>query len=200
MADYPSLLAKQLKTKAGYDFVLFAAGTVGSHSPNMPAYNYSDLKKYGNSLGETSAQKLIGKTNDFDSIVDLSSRRIFIDPPLPTLRIDDKYRVRNWLFKLFFGKTNPYIDYIKINNKLILTLPSELSGEFAKELDEYANRYELDLILTTFNGEYLGYVVPDEHYHLDHQETREMSWQGPFAGSVYRDYLKLIIHKVGISN
>jgi len=37
----------------------------------------------------------------------------------------------------------------------------------------------LNLIITTFNGGYIGYVTPDQYYNHRYHEVRDMNWFGP---------------------
>ena len=57
--------------------------------------------------------------------------------------------------------------------------------------------------VTSFNGDYHGYILPDAHYMdvpafppkggLDYYETNLMSFHGPFAGSYLVETLKAMI-------
>lgn len=198
-SDYVGISEKIIKNNNEFDFIMFTSGMVGSHSPIVSGSEYKDLIDYSNKISKKvriNSKELNIKKEVFHSIL---SKKIPIELPLPTLRITENYRIKNWLFEFIFGKSKPFLDILCIDNNLIITLPCELSGEFYKELDNYAKRYNLNLILMSFNGEYLGYVVPKAHFlNINHMETREMNWLGVNADKIFTDYLKLVIHKVGI--
>ena len=52
-ADYPGELVRQLESDSAIDFSLYAAGAVGSHSPNKPApFSYNKLQEYAQQLAD----------------------------------------------------------------------------------------------------------------------------------------------------
>jgi hypothetical protein len=50
-------------------------------------------------------------------------------------------------------------------------------------------------VLTSFNGDYIGYVIPGKYYHLDGYEPRLMSFYGPYVP----DYLDELIRRAALS-
>jgi hypothetical protein len=80
---------------------------------------------------------------------------------------------------------NPYVQALKVNDFIWFTVPCELSGEYAIDLKNALEVYGYNSVFTSFNGQYLGYVVPTKYYFHDHYESRIMSWFGPSFG----DYL-----------
>ena len=61
------------------------------------------------------------------------------------------------------------------------------------ELYEYAASKQLHLILTSFNGGYIGYVPKDKWYDLPKYETRSMSWYGFDNGAYFLEMIKMLI-------
>ena len=78
----------------------------------------------------------------------------------------------------------------------MLGMPADFSGEIMAELDQYAIKKGLQLMLTSFNGGYVGYVTPDRLYDRDLYETTTMSWNGYQAGGYFTEISKDIIDKV----
>ena len=57
-------------------------------------------------------------------------------------------------------------------------------------LDSYAKARGLNLIVTSFNGGYIGYVTADKWYNLDKYETVAMNWFGPYKGAYFQEAIK----------
>ena len=48
-------------------------------------------------------------------------------------------------------------------------------------------------MITSFNGDYLGYVNPEKYYFtISKPETREMNWYGPQAG----EYIVALVNEL----
>jgi hypothetical protein len=54
----------------------------------------------------------------------------------------------------------------------------------AQKLYKKANNNGWDLCITSFNGGYVGYIVPHHYYQLQHAEARQMNWVGPHTGEM----------------
>ena len=80
--------------------------------------------------------------------------------------------------RTFFYATIPFfIDYF-IDLVIMVFI-----GEIMLELEEYAKQKGLHLIVTSFNGEYMGYITSDKWYEYNLYETTTMSWYGYQAAS-----------------
>jgi hypothetical protein len=112
------------------------------------------------------------------------------------LRISDNLRIRPWLFKYLLGDTNAHLDFTLIGNTLLIASSGELSGVFYEKWEESARAKGLNLIITTFNGGYIGYITPDRLYDKHFHEVREMNWYGPGNGAFFDAMIEEIIAKV----
>ena len=74
---------------------------------------------------------------------------------------------------------------MKIDDFIWMTLPCELSGEYAIDLKNALALKGYRSIFSSFNGAYLGYIVLPKYYQHDHYESFLMGWYGPSMG----DYL-----------
>ena len=79
---------------------------------------------------------------------------------------------------------------------LMVGMPCDFSGELVAELDAYAKTKGLNLLVTSFNGCYIGYITHDKHYDRDLYETKTMSWYGPYNGAYLQEVVKDIIDKL----
>ena len=52
----------------------------------------------------------------------------------------------------------------------------------------------MDLVITSFNGGYAGYVTKDEWYDLNKYETRTMNWYGHEIGKYMSESITKIIN------
>ncbi|HYC85987.1 MAG TPA: hypothetical protein VEB86_12235, partial [Chryseosolibacter sp.] len=60
-------------------------------------------------------------------------------------------------------------------------------------LDSAASTFGATVMVTSFNGGYIGYVTPGKYYDLDHHETRLMNWYPPGTGEYVSTCLQKLI-------
>lgn len=193
--DYAGPLLQALEKIDSIDFSAYAAGTVGSHSPVKEGeFTYEKLDQYAGNLaniiksGEDSVRTQIKLT--------LKYAELPVGVRTPHIRIADNWRLRPWLFEALMGKQHPYINILRVGNIVLLGLPCELSGEFYPRFTKVCKERNLRLIITTFNGNYLGYVTPDEYYALKKYETRDMNWFGPYNGAYFTELIQGILEVI----
>lgn len=190
--DYPKYLNQALEARE-YDFALFAAGTVGSHRPLSPGNTPEKVQEYSASLDSAIWLRM----TQFATLKNprIAHSRLDISLRDPHLRISDNLRIRPWLFNYLLGETNPHLDITQLGKLLMISSSGELSGVFYKEWDRLAKENNLQLIVTTFNGGYIGYITPDELYDEHFHEVREMNWYGPGNGSYFDQLVRRTIEK-----
>ena len=71
-----------------------------------------------------------------------------------------------WVFNYLVGLDNSskYFSFLKLGNILIVGTPADFSGELVKPLEEFALSKQMNLIINSFNGGYLGYITNDNWY------------------------------------
>jgi hypothetical protein len=191
--DYPFYLMQALEANE-YDFAFFAAGTVGSHRPLSYGNTPQLVADYASALDSTIRIRMtqfatINRKKIGYGTLDVSLRE-------PHLRISDNLRIRPWLFKYLLGDTNAHLDFTLIGNTLLIASSGELSGVFYEKWEKSASAKGLNLIITTFNGGYIGYITPDRLYDKHFHEVREMNWYGPGNGAYFDAMIEEIIAKV----
>jgi len=195
--DYPGRLRKQLESEK-YDFVMFMAGTVGSHSTDYKesgeGFDYID--NYTNDLTKTiladTGQILVG-----DSLT-LKFGIIPVELGPSQMRISDNLRLSSSIFNDLFSRLNGNIRYLKIGQLVLLGMPCDFSGEILVENNLYdlASQNDEELMITSFNGQYIGYITEDHHYDTSRRsEVRNMNWIGPNFGAYYSEIVKKVIEK-----
>lgn len=184
--DYPGQLCLQSKS----DFTMFMAGTMGSITPiiHNGKSSFEKAKKYASTLLNSEIIDIVDINKNF-----LTYQKINTGTHKFGLHITEYFRLRNWLFNLLFGDINSFVDVVRVGSILFISLPVELSGEYYPQLENYAFDNNLHLVLTTFNGTYLGYAPPSNNFKINHRETREMNWLGKYGGDYFNEVIKLII-------
>ncbi|MBB6326123.1 hypothetical protein FHS59_001751 [Algoriphagus iocasae] len=192
--DYPFYLTKDLEENS-YDFAMFAAGTVGSHRPVAGGNSIEEVQQYAQKLDTVMRIKMTYYATINSHQIETGFLPISLRDP--HLRISDNLRLRPWLFNYLLGETNVHFDVTKIGNTLMIASSGEISGVFMAKWETHAKSLGLNLIITTFNGGYMGYITPDEYYDRKFHEVREMNWYGPGNGKYYDDLITKIIDRAG---
>jgi hypothetical protein len=193
--DYPGVLIDRLEENEDLDFVLFAAGMVGSHNIDI------DIPKGHDRIiktGEKLAEKIMVNSENirYDTISLVGGADIEIGLPASQLRLVGKIGVRDWVFRTFFGPLKANIKLLQIGEVLFIGMPCDYSGELSinNHLDAYANARGKELFITSFNGNYIGYITEDSHYYsCDHDEVKTLNWVGPNMGTYFTDAIKKMI-------
>jgi neutral ceramidase len=194
--DYPGILIDQLESIEGIDFAMFGAGMVGSHNIDI------DIPKGHRRIEETGkrlAEKMLtdALSVSYDSSAVIGGLDIDIGLPQSQMRLTKNIVVRDWVFSSVFGPLEANIKALRIGNILFIGMPCDYSGELSvnSQLDEYASQKGMDLFITSFNGNYVGYITEDAHYNTrDHDEVKTMNWVGPHMGVYFTDAIVQIIN------
>jgi hypothetical protein len=75
---------------------------------------------------------------------------------------------------------------------LWITTPGDFSGEYALLVKNSLAAQGFKANVTSFNGNYIGYIIPGKYYYIDEYEPKLMGWFGPNMG----DYTMEIIHRM----
>ena len=181
-ADYPGEAVRLLEEQPDVDFALLAAGAVGSHSPS--GTEGETLEAYARRL---LAPVLKGQqdTDTTVAVVPMSFVEIPILLDEPQLRLFAGWQVRPWLFHWFFGEVAPLLTFFRLGDVVLVGIPADFSGILYPAI-QFG---ELEGMITSFNGDYIGYVIPDDYYDLPHREALETNWYGPHTGSYLVDLI-----------
>ena len=126
----------------------------------------------------------------------MAYQRLPIDLREAHYRIAENWRLRPWVFDNLFGATNAHFDILQIGSLQLIGSSGELSGVFYASLDSLADQVDKQLVITTFNGGYIGYITPDKYYDsLTKAEVRDMNWFGPYNGAYFQEMLEALIKK-----
>lgn len=194
--DYPGELTNSLEQKPEIDFAMYCAGMVASHGPANP-YNEKDFEKIKH-MGKDLADSILNKwdTTNTKYIVNTSIYKIPIAFRPSQVRIEKDLKVRNWVFDFASGGLKGDITYLQLGNISWFGSPSDFSGEIALDyhFDSLAHQHNRNFMLSSFNGNYVGYITCDAYYDsLNSYEIREMNWVGPEYGAYFGDIIEKII-------
>ncbi len=193
-ADYPGEFVK--RTALSVDFSAFMAGAVGSSGPTGEEL-YDDFKQE-KTISDGLSAKVLKEINNIkcQEINTLSLSSLEISLREPQVRFTENWRFRPWVFKTLFGDYPAEIKALKIGNNVLIGTPCDYSGELMPEVLATAKSKNLHLIVTSFNGGYVGYITHDRHYDLNAYETRVMNWYGPQNGVYFQDIIQKILRKL----
>ena len=195
-ADYPGPYLNYLEAMPGIDFASFAPGATGSHTPiGRKPFEHSKMLGY--------SKRLAGYFETMQSQVSMDTAAVLkhfewpVDLRSPHFRITNRLRFRPWLFHAVMGQYQPHISVLRVGDVVLVGLPVELSGEYYPQFTEICKARGLSLMITSFNGWYMGYVNPEKYYYtLRRSETREMNWFGPQNGEYFVELVKHVLEIV----
>lgn len=194
--DYPAALVTDLEKKA-VNFALFAAGMVGSHrAKGDGTTNFRFTENIGKMLSKR-LQKALPNVK-LQANVPIAYHNIPINLPPPQLRFAQNYCLRSGVFEYLLGKLNASVSCLRLGEILLLGMPCDFSGEISinKNFDKIASSKNIKLLITSFNGNYIGYITPDKYYDTKNkEEVRAMNWVGPRKGAYFAKIIGQIIEK-----
>lgn len=187
--DYPYYL-NQLREQT-VDFSMFASGTVGSHRPVALGEGPERIKAYAYKLDSV----LSHDPSPMDTLsgTQLKSGKLPVNLRDAHYRISDELRLRPWVFNWAFGESPAHMDIHQLGNLLFISSSGELSGVFYEKWEQLAQSRGLHLIVTCFNGGYIGYITPDKYYGENLYEVRDMNFFGPYNGAYHSELMERII-------
>jgi neutral ceramidase len=168
---------------------VFLAGGVGSHSPVPPEKGFTGAERMGNALARMVLERMpqVTLTN---SIVFGTLGLEFALPPA-NVRVSDGLRLRPWLARCIAPvKSTSFIQAFRLDNWIWVSTPCDFSGELALGIKAELRGEGIDPVITSFNGDYVGYVIPLKYYHLNGYEPRTMSFYGPNVPDFFCDLIR----------
>ena len=187
-ADYPGYWQRKME-RGSVDIAIFCGGSVGSQSPSGEGKGFEKPRKIGESLAD-SLEIHLAKVELKDKI-DLSAMSLKMDLPDYNIRLTTKLHFSTWLSKKLMPlPENVYVQVIKIGNLIWMTTPCDFSGEFARQLKDALATRGFNANVTSFNGSYVGYIIPGKYFYLDAYEPKTMGWFGPNMGEYTFELLR----------
>jgi neutral ceramidase len=187
-ADYPGAWQRAVE-KATSGTAVFLAGGIGSHSPVSSGGGFEGAEKMGGKLAAALLEQLprTALTNQ------IAFGTLGLDITMPPLnwRVTDGLRLRPWLAqRLLHARSHSFIQIFRLDDSIWASTPCDFSGELALEIKDFLHARGLTAAVTSFNGDYVGYVILPRYYHLGGYEPRLMSFFGPNVPDYFRELIQ----------
>lgn len=189
-ADYPGYWERKMESTS-VDCALFFAGSVGSQTNRGEGDGFEKPRFIGESLAD-SLNIYLQKTA-MDSRITMSGITMKMPLPYYNIRLTTKTNLATFICqKLNPLPENNYLQAIRLGNMVWITTPSDFSGEYALQIKNALQVKGYKANISSFNGSYLGYIIPGRYFYLDKYEPKGMGWFGPNMG----DYTMDLIHQL----
>jgi hypothetical protein len=143
-------------------------------------------------IGEALADCTICHLNNSmrkDSVL-FSAATIKLNLPEYHFRITTTRNLSTFLTKKLMPiPENAVLQAFRLNNFIWVTTPSDFSGEFALQLKNTLAAKGFDANVSSFNGSYVGYIIPGRYFYLDDYEPKTMGMFGPNMGDYTFDLI-----------
>lgn len=187
-ADYPGCWQRAVEQATG-GAAVFLAGGVGSHAPVPDGKDFAGAERMGQALAATLLAQL--------PLTALTNRIVFgmlgLDLAMPPLnvRLSDGLRLRPWLARrLLRTQEHSFIQVFRLDDMVWISTPCDFSGELALGIKDCLRARGADAAITSFNGDYVGYVIPARYYHMSGYEPRLMSFFGPNVPDYFDEMIR----------
>ncbi|HCN83569.1 MAG TPA: hypothetical protein DIT07_08090 [Sphingobacteriaceae bacterium] len=193
-AEYPGYW--QRKMEKTFDYAVFVAGSVGSQSPAGGEGEGFDKTKF---IGEALADSLNAHLSHLTLSDTTSFSCVSLKMQLPEyhIRLTTKLNLATALSKKLLPLTGDvYVQAVRMGNMIWMTAPCDFSGEFALQLKNSLRYYGYNANVSSFNGGYVGYIIPGRYFYLDEYEPKIMGWYGPNMGEYTMDVVRQIARAI----
>ncbi|MBX3747592.1 MAG: hypothetical protein KF833_19975 [Verrucomicrobiae bacterium] len=196
--DYPGAWQRSVEA-GGIRLAVFLGGAMGSHAPRAPSSDWEGARAMGERLAQRTLETIprLARTNR----IAFGFETLPFDLPEPQVRLANNLRLRPWLARrLLPVRPDTRLQALRLGNAIWLSTPADTSGELALDLKTLGRLHGLDVAVTSFNGDYVGYVVPAHYYDLNTYETRTMSFFGPQLPMAFEHLLASLVRILAGSN
>lgn len=182
--DYPAALRRAVTRELG-GVCCFFAGGVGSMAPGRIT---QDRAKFARRLGEGLAAEVIREAprTEWKREAELGIAKFGVSLPAPSVKI-----VGGWCLSPILGAallpTSATITAARVGDVLFLGVPADFGGVNALDLRERAPGVRT--VVTSFSGDYIGYVIEDADYWLPKYEPKSMVFYGRRFGGWFSEAL-----------
>jgi hypothetical protein len=187
-ADYPGCWQRAVEEATG-GAAVFLAGGVGSHSPVPGEKAFAGAERMGKAL----ARMLLDQLPQMPLTNHVAFGILGLELTLPPLnvRVSDSVRLRPWLAKrLMPVRGHSFLQVFRLNDSVWISTPCDFSGELALGIKDFLRVRGSTAVITSFNGDYVGYVIPARYYHLNGYEPRVMSFFGPNVPDYFDELIR----------
>lgn len=186
--DYPGAWQRAVEEATG-GMAVFLAGGVGSHAPVAGDHGFAGVERMGRALARMVVDRLPSVT--LTNFVTFGVAGVEVTLPPLNWRVTDGLRMRPWVARRLLGREGPtFLQVFRVQNVVWASTPCDFSGELALDIKDALRARGFDAVVTSFNGDYVGYVIPSRYYHLGGYEPRLMSFFGPYVPDYFSELLR----------
>lgn len=192
--DYPGYWQRKLE-KNGLDMAIFFAGTVGSHGPVGKGSGFERAEYIGEGLAD-SVQKYM-QAPAWQEEIGFKYLSLRVRLPEFHIRISLERHLCTALSRQLLPlHTDVWIQAVRLGDLVWVTTPCDFSGEFAIDLQNDLYRQGFKTAISSFNGDYVGYVIPGKYFYMKKYESFTMAWFGPNLGAYLVDLIERLTNAV----
>ncbi len=193
--DYPGYWERRMEANS-FDVALFSAGSIGSQSPSGKGKGFESARYIGESLADSLIKKL--PLAAYQESLLFSSATLRVTLPEYHARLTTKINLSTWLSrKLMPEPQNVFFQAVRIGKLIWISAPSDFSGEYALQIKNNLAVNGFQTVVSSFNGSYIGYIVPGRYFYMDEYEPKLMGWFGPTMGDYSMDLIRHLTDIVG---
>ena len=189
-ADYPGCWQRAVEQVTGGPAVFFAGG-VGSHAPVPGEKGLAGTERMGQALAERLLAQL--PQTPLTNIVTFGLLGVDVSLPPLSPRVSDGVRLRPWLAaKLVPVAQYSFLQAFRLDDTIWVSTPCDYSGELVLGFKDLLRVRGFYGVVTSFNGDYVGYVISPRYYHLKGYEPRDMSFYGPNVPDYFDELVRTL--------
>jgi neutral ceramidase len=189
-ADYPGCWQRAVEQAIGGTAV-FLAGGIGSHSPASGGKGFEGAERMGQALARMLVEQL--RQTPLTNSITFGMLGLELTLPPLNVRVSDDLRLRPWLAqRLMPVKKQSFIQAFRLDDSVWVSTPCDFSGELALGIKDFLRARGSHAVITSFNGDYIGYVILPRYYHLNGYEPRTMSFFGPNVPEYFDELIRTL--------
>ncbi len=191
-SDYPGYWQRTVEQATG-GIAVFLAGGVGSHGPVAGEGGIKGAERMGTALGRALLERV--PRTALTNVISFGLIGLGVSMPPLNTRVSDGLRLRPWVAtRLVPAHHDSFLQAFRLDDSVWVSTPCDFSGELALGIKNLLQTQGGSAVITSFNGDYVGYVILPRYYHLDGYEPRMMSFFGPYVP----DYFDELIRKLAV--
>jgi hypothetical protein len=189
-SDYPGYWERKIE-KTTADLAIFFAGSTGSQSPEGEGKGFEKAGFIGESLADSLNKHLPEVQLEYQIVFSYVPFKMLL--PEYNIRLTNRIGLSSFISnRLMPEPTNVYLQVIRIGKMVWIATPSDFSGEYALQIKNALASKGLICNISSFNGSYIGYIIPGRYFFLDEYESKIMGWFGPEMGDYTVDLIRQI--------
>jgi len=193
-ADYPGVVQQVVEKRSAFA-CLFAAAAPGSMAAAEETLDPLNRRQtVGRRLADVVCE-IAGPSAHWADQTVLAGGLVRVGLPAVQYRLGDAWRLSPVAASFLHGRTT-FVQALRVGNVVFLGMPCDYSGELAIELENWARSRGVLPAITSFNGDYIGYLLPRARYDESSYEARGMGFFGPWAGEYFQDISRRIIDRI----